>query len=86
MITIGRHVSKLSGYAPALPTPFEADDKVDCEAFARFCELQVGEGASALVVCTSTAVVETVRRILSAEADYLAWRFGRGMCWRRHAH
>ena len=24
MATIGRHVSKLSGYAPALPTPFDA--------------------------------------------------------------
>ena len=24
MVTIGRHVSKLSGYAPALPTPFDA--------------------------------------------------------------
>ena len=25
MVTIGRHVSKLSGYAPALPTLFDAD-------------------------------------------------------------
>ena len=49
MITIGRHVSRLSGYAPALPTPFDADDAVDCEAFGRFCELQIGEGATALV-------------------------------------
>ena len=24
MVTIGRHVSKVSGYAPALPTPFDA--------------------------------------------------------------
>lgn len=28
------------------------------------------------LVCTSTAVVETVRRVHAAESDYLRWRFG----------
>jgi alpha-maltose-1-phosphate synthase len=28
------------------------------------------------LVCTSTSVVETVRRVHEAEADYLRWRFG----------
>lgn len=28
------------------------------------------------LICTSTSVVETVRRIHEAEADYLRWRFG----------
>jgi len=42
--------TKLSGYAPALPTPFDKDDKVDAEAFERLCELQIQEGATALVV------------------------------------
>lgn len=28
------------------------------------------------LVCTSTSVVETVRRVQEAEADYLRWRFG----------
>ena len=37
MITIGRHVSKLSGYAPALPTPFDDDGNIDVAAFDRFC-------------------------------------------------
>jgi dihydrodipicolinate synthase/N-acetylneuraminate lyase len=36
MVPIGRHVSKLSGYAPALPTPFGDDDNIDCAAFERF--------------------------------------------------
>jgi len=35
MPTIGRHVAKLSGYAPALPTPFDDNDDVDGEAFER---------------------------------------------------
>jgi 4-hydroxy-tetrahydrodipicolinate synthase len=54
MRAIGRHVSKLSGYAPALPTPFDADDGIDCEAFERLCDLQIMSGATALVVCGTT--------------------------------
>lgn len=30
------------------------------------------------LICTSTAVAETVRRIHEAEADYIRWRFGAG--------
>lgn len=54
MRAIGRHVSKLSGYAPALPTPFDDNDGVDCEAFERICDLQIRNGATALVVCGTT--------------------------------
>ena len=41
MITIGRHVSRLSGYAPALPTPFTDQGEVDGAAFEHFCDLQI---------------------------------------------
>jgi 4-hydroxy-tetrahydrodipicolinate synthase len=58
-ITTGRHVSKLSGYAPAVPMPFDDDDNVDIAAFADFCERQIREGASALVVCGTTAAPAT---------------------------
>lgn len=51
---IGRHVSKLSGYAPSLPTPFNEDDSVDLRAFERLCAFQVSEGATALIVCSTT--------------------------------
>jgi dihydrodipicolinate synthase/N-acetylneuraminate lyase len=47
---IGRHVWKLSGYAPALPTPFDENDAVDAAAFEHVCELQISNGATALVV------------------------------------
>jgi 4-hydroxy-tetrahydrodipicolinate synthase len=40
-IIFGRHVLKLSGYAPAVPTPFDDDDNVDVAAFADFCEGQI---------------------------------------------
>ena len=60
MSTIGRHVSKLSGYAPALPTPFAGDGTIDCAAFENFCDLQIREGATALVVCGTTGEAPTL--------------------------
>jgi 4-hydroxy-tetrahydrodipicolinate synthase len=63
MSAIGRHVSKLSGYAPALPTPFNGAGNIDAAAFVRLCELQIANGATALVVCGTTGEAPT----LSAE-------------------
>jgi 4-hydroxy-tetrahydrodipicolinate synthase len=63
MSTTGRHVSKLSGYAPALPTPFNDEGCVDAAAFERLCDLQLANGATALVVCGTTGEAPT----LSAE-------------------
>jgi len=59
-MTIGRHVSKLSGYAPALPTPFDDDGNIDSAAFERFCDHQIQEGATALVVCGTTGEAPTL--------------------------
>jgi len=61
MATIGRHVSRLSGYAPALPTPFSDQGEVDGAAFEHFCDLQVRAGATALVVCGTTGEAPTLR-------------------------
>ena len=61
MATIGRHVAKLSGYAPALPTPFSGQGEVDGAAFEHLCDLQVRAGASALVVCGTTGEAPTLR-------------------------
>lgn len=60
MSPIGRHVSKLAGYAPALPTPFDDVGAIDEAAFARLCERQVREGAVALVVCGTTGEAPTL--------------------------
>ena len=60
MPTIGRHVAKLSGYAPALPTPFDDNGDVDGEAFERLCDLQIASGATALVVCGTTGEASTL--------------------------
>ena len=61
MITISRHVSKLSGYAPALPTPFADDGNINVAAFEQFCDRQVRAGATALVVCGTTGEAPTLR-------------------------
>lgn len=57
----GRHVSRLSGYAPAIPTPFNDDGHIDTAAFEQFCERQIREGATALVVCGTTGEAPTLR-------------------------
>ena len=55
MSRTARHVLRLSGYAPALPTPFDDAGELDLPALERLCHRQIEEGAAALVVCgTST--------------------------------
>jgi 4-hydroxy-tetrahydrodipicolinate synthase len=60
MDIIGRHVSELSGYAPAVPTPFDDEGNIDGSAFERFCDRQIQEGATALVVCGTTGEAPTL--------------------------
>jgi 4-hydroxy-tetrahydrodipicolinate synthase len=60
MSSTGRHVSKLSGYAPALPTPFDDEGRIDAVAFERLCDLQVAHGATAIVVCGTTGEAPTL--------------------------
>jgi hypothetical protein len=47
MSPIGRHVSKLTGYAPALPTPFNVEGDIDVPAFEHLCDLLVAIGGEA---------------------------------------
>ena len=60
MFAIGRHISKLSGYAPAVPTPFNGAGNMDIAAFERLCELQVNAGPTALVVAGTTGEAPTL--------------------------
>src|ERR1700681_3932515 len=59
MIT-GKHVSRLSGYATALPTPFEQNGNVDSAALEALCDRQIQEGATALIVCGTTGEAPTL--------------------------
>jgi 4-hydroxy-tetrahydrodipicolinate synthase len=56
----GRHVSKLSGFAPAIPTPFDQNGDIDAAALERFCDMQIDHGATALVVCGTTGEAPTL--------------------------
>jgi 4-hydroxy-tetrahydrodipicolinate synthase len=57
-----RHVSRLSGFAPAVPTPFDDNGTLDISAFERFCDRQIQHGATALVVCGTTGEAPTLGR------------------------
>ena len=53
-------IGTLSGFMPAVPTPFTADNRIDFAAFERFCDLQIRGGATALVVCGTTGEAPTL--------------------------
>jgi len=78
MFTIGRHVAKLSGCAPAVPTPFAADGRIDCDAFERFCERQIAEGATALVVAGTTGEAPTLTPTEHRKLVWLAVKTAHG--------
>ena len=60
MSATGQDVSNLSGYAPALPTPFDSVGNIDGAAFEKLCDLQITKGAAALVVCGTTGEAPTL--------------------------
>ena len=62
------HVATLAGYAPAVPTPFNAADELDVAAFEHVCQRQIQEGTAALVVCGTTGEAPNLSR---AEHDTL---------------
>jgi 4-hydroxy-tetrahydrodipicolinate synthase len=78
MCVIGRHVSKLSGYAPALPTPFNDEGDIDAAAFERLCDLQIVNGATALVVCGTTGEAPTLSPKEHTELIRIAVAVSRG--------
>ena len=60
MSTMGRPVARLSGYAPAIPTPFNEDGSLDQNALEQICERQIRLGADALVVCGTSGEAPTL--------------------------
>lgn len=78
MFAIGRHIAKLTGYAPELPTPFTDDDRVDYETFEWLCDLQIMHGATALVVGGTTGEAWTLSSAEHAELIRIAARVARG--------
>ena len=64
----GCQISKLAGYAPALPTPFDQAGELDVAALEHLCDRQVHAGAAALVVCGTTGEAPNLSR---AEHDII---------------
>jgi 4-hydroxy-tetrahydrodipicolinate synthase len=78
MDIIGRHVSQLAGYAPAVPTPFDRRDHIDRAAFEDICRLQVEAGATSLVVCGATGESPTLSATEHATLITIAVGVARG--------
>jgi 4-hydroxy-tetrahydrodipicolinate synthase len=78
MPAIGRHISRLAGYAPALPTPFGKDGDIDVEAFEELCRRQIRHGANALVVCGTTGEAPTLTPVEHTTLIQSAVRAARG--------
>ena len=78
MPATGRHVLRLSGYAPALPTPFDDAGELDLPALERLCHRQVEDGATALVVCGTTGEASTLNRTEHASVVRAAVRVSHG--------
>jgi 4-hydroxy-tetrahydrodipicolinate synthase len=78
MYAVGRHIAKLTGYAPDLPTPFTDDDQVDYETFEWLCNLQILHGATALVVGGTTGEAWALSSAEHAELIRIAAGVARG--------
>jgi 4-hydroxy-tetrahydrodipicolinate synthase len=78
MFTIGRHVSRLAGYAPALPTPFCENGSVEVPAFEQLCACQLKHGATALVVCGTTGEAPTLSQSEQSELIRVAASVAKG--------
>ena len=76
--SLGLSIAHLSGYAPALPTPFRDDGTPDLAAFDKICHLQRNAGAAALVVCGTTGEAPTLTRSEQAELVRVAARAAGG--------
>jgi 4-hydroxy-tetrahydrodipicolinate synthase len=57
-----RQLLRFSGYAPALPTPFDDAGEIDVAALELLCLRQIEQGATALVACGTTGEVPTLDR------------------------
>jgi 4-hydroxy-tetrahydrodipicolinate synthase len=78
MSAMGQDVSNLSGYAPALPTPFDSAGNIDGSAFENLCDLQIAQGATALVVCGTTGEAPTLSPAEHCELVQIAVNVSRG--------
>ena len=70
-------LATLCGYASALPTPFKGE-RIDADAFASFCEWQIEQGISALVVNGTTGEAPTLTRDEQIRLVAMALEVARG--------
>jgi 4-hydroxy-tetrahydrodipicolinate synthase len=60
MAQLAKPASWLAGYIPDLPTPFDENDRIDLDAFAKLCERQIAADVPAIVVCETAGEASTL--------------------------
>jgi 4-hydroxy-tetrahydrodipicolinate synthase len=78
MFTTGLAAQKLTGYTPAVPTPFDRDDRIDFAALERLCDRLIYNGAHGLVVCGTTGEAPTLTASEHVEIIKIARGIARG--------
>jgi 4-hydroxy-tetrahydrodipicolinate synthase len=63
MTPIANPATWLAGYIPDLPTPFDANDRIDFTAFAKLFERQIEAGVSAIVVGETAGEASTLTTV-----------------------
>jgi 4-hydroxy-tetrahydrodipicolinate synthase len=60
MTQVANAATRLAGYIPDLPTPFDENERLDLAAFAKLCERQIEAGVSAIVVGETAGEASTL--------------------------
>src|SRR4030081_542773 len=60
MTQVANAATRLAGYIPDLPTPFDENERLDLAAFAKLCERQIESGVSAIVVGETVGEASTL--------------------------
>ena len=78
MLAISLPVSRLTGYAPSVPTPFHRNGDIDHAALARLCTSLIRLNAHALVVCGTEGEAATLTRAEHIDVIRIAHSVARG--------
>src|ERR1700716_97245 len=78
MAQVANAATPLAGYIPDLPTPFDANDRLDLAAFAKLCERQIDAGVSAIVVGETAGEASTLTPVEHETIIRIAIEIARG--------
>src|SRR4030081_3253524 len=78
MTQVANAATRLAGYIPDLPTPFDENERLDLAAFAKLCERQIKSGVSAIVVGETAGEASTLTPVEHDTIVHAAVEIARG--------